>query len=296
MQGTTSHKSALGGAWKVAFAVLFCGLLSLVTTGCGSSSSNDDGIVGGPFPVNSGGFRVQLTEAALAALYPQANTNPVQVNNNIGRFTLYVYDQNAALVATRSALYNNGGLDLIVSDLPVTQYSLVLAGRTANGVLVGNAARTSLSFPLAGGLQLISGANFFPYPGFIIPTDTDVPATLAVQVVSVQGIPRVTWNGGTLGQGPAAAISAVPVDLLDDLANGDLTLESPALLDRSLILTSNSGTDVLPQQTALTDEQTIPGVTISNGFDGFDGTTYRVSVTRANGDTGFTDLVLTSGL
>ncbi len=172
MQDTTSHKSP-SRRLGTAFAVLLCGLLSLVTMGCGSSSS-DDGIIGGPYPVNSGGFRVQISEEALGLLFPQPNTDPEQVNAAIERFTLYVYQGNT-LVATRSTAYVDGDLDLTVSDLPITQYNLVLAGRDVDGDLVNDAARTNLAFPLAGGLQLLTGVNFYSYPGFIIPADNQAP-------------------------------------------------------------------------------------------------------------------------
>lgn len=146
------------------------GLLTLLTFGCGGSSS-DGPIIGGPYPVDNGGFLIQLSAEDLIVAFPDSavSQNPV-FNPAITQFVIYAFNSSNQVVASKIVSHVAGtAFNNTIEDLsPVEGYNIVLAGLDAQDNLVSAIEAPSV-FPLAGGLQLLNRNNFRTFPGFVLP-------------------------------------------------------------------------------------------------------------------------------
>lgn len=307
-------------------------LLAALVLGCGSSS-DDQQISGqqgnGQVPQTTG-FRVFLTNANLAALFPavaapQAND---LVNPAITSYTVFVYDANGNLITQASAPRTPGGnLDLLLTGLQLGGFDVVVAGLDANGGLVG-AARAQNVVTVPNQLVQIAAEVFAPFQGFVLPggnsTTTGTATTgtttggtstggstggttggsstggtagnlnMMVSVNLVGGVYEVTWDGGATGTGPVQVVSAGRLDVVNGLADGSIQPTDPLVQQQIFGISALATQDSIAQPARLTTNQTLSGAIITPGFTGFDGSVYRVSVSRTNGDTGFVDIALSA--
>jgi hypothetical protein len=170
MMNATYTSARRPGRLRGLLAALLCGLLLLAVSGCDSSDDDNGPIDAGPYPVNTGGFLVQLSAADLAELYPDPAALPdVELDPEVTQFTVFVFDLQNQLVASLNVAYPaDTPLSATIDGLPITQYRVVLAALDGDGDLLG-AARTPFVFPLAGGLQELGAADFAPLAGFVLP-------------------------------------------------------------------------------------------------------------------------------
>ncbi len=152
---------------------IFCFFLAAFTVGCGGSNGYNDyndygGIQGGPFPVDTGGFRVALSNADLVDLLPipiPANVpdsgDPL-FDAGVDQLVVSVYDAgDGTLVIEGFVDYFPGtSLDLVLDDLLAVRYDVVVFALDVNGNSLAEAEATNVSF-FAGGLTVLTFQDFF---------------------------------------------------------------------------------------------------------------------------------------
>lgn len=266
-------------------------VVAVASTGCGDSD-NDFVVNGGGGRNNlaNQGIRVQMSAAELANLFPPATTQAV-VDPSIVTFYVFAYDAAGNLVAQANTPNNGLGLDLLLTGLQLANFDVVLAGVDASGNLVGAYEAENIT-PVPNGLRVIGDEVFNALEGFVLPTNLNPPngnISIDVEVNEVEGQYEVSFDGGN-----ARSVSAVPVELVNAISADPTNTELQArFLTEALTITGTTG-DPLTSPVVLTTEQSISGVVINQSFAGFTGVTYRVTVDRSNGDTGFVDTVLTA--
>ncbi len=298
---------------KTKLSLLLCTLLAIFALGCDGRSDFVE--VTGPNGNNQGGgaptgdIRVLVSAEELAGLFPA----PVDTEETLGQtldiedpriatYMVFVYDAEGKLVTSVNApRTNEGGLNVLFQGLQVTNFRVVIAGLDVDGELVG-AAQASDITPVPNSVLQITGEVFAPLDGFVLPVVEEEPIeedddgepvegelNMEVEVTNVDGIYRVTWAGGTPEGGPIASLSAVPVELIDEIGPGSIS--DPAVAARVFSVSSTTGGDSIEQPVAMTVNP-ITGAFVNPAFEGFDGSVYRVSVSRSNGDSGFLDIAL----
>ncbi len=280
---------------KKIVSALVCSLVAVLAVGCGSSRDHHHVPQPTPGPgAPTGDLRILLSAAELAELFPAPVAQALE-DPSIVEYRVFAYDAAGNLVTQVSqARVPGSSLDILLTGLQLLHFDVIVAGVDSTGELVGASASEDV-VPVQNAVLEITREAFAPIDGFVLPDPDDGgdlgpvegDEVLDVSVAADNGLYRVSWDGEG-GTEPILLLSAIPLDLIDDVLDANMDPESAKRMYSAVSLTD---ADTLAQPFLLTNGSQ-EGVYYNPAFEGFDGSEYRVTVTRENGDFGYIDVVL----